>query len=36
MPDLVEPNFTADQPRVKFAGDITKIHTWQGSVCLRR
>lgn len=34
MPDLVEPNVTADRPGVKFVGDITYSHTWQGpSLC---
>jgi hypothetical protein len=30
MPDLVQRNFTADRPGVKFVGDITYLHTWQG------
>jgi putative transposase len=34
MPDLVERDFTADRPGVKFVGDITHIHTWQGFVYL--
>jgi hypothetical protein len=34
MPDLVQRNFTADRPGVKFVGDITYIHTWQGFVYL--
>ncbi|MEO7018065.1 MAG: IS3 family transposase [Leifsonia sp.] len=34
MPDLVERDFTADRPGVKFVGDITYIHTWQGFVYL--
>src|SRR5699024_5914791 len=34
MPDLVERDFTADQPGVTFVGDITYIHTWQGFVYL--
>lgn len=34
MPDLVERDFTADRPGVKFVGDITYVHTWQGFVYL--
>ncbi len=34
VPDLLERNFTADRPGVKFVGDITYIHTWQGFVYL--
>jgi putative transposase len=34
MPDLVGRDFTADSPGVKFVGDITYIHTWQGFVYL--
>ena len=34
MPDLVERDFTADRPGVKFVGDITYIHTWQGFIYL--
>ncbi|MDI3214104.1 IS3 family transposase [Arthrobacter sp. AL12] len=34
MPDLVQRDFTADRPGVKFVGDITYIHTWQGFVYL--
>jgi putative transposase len=34
MPDLVQRNFTADRPGVKFVGDITYLHTWQGFVYL--
>lgn len=34
MPDLVERDFTADRPGVKFVGDVTYIHTWQGFVYL--
>jgi len=34
MPDLVERDFTADRPGVKFVGDITYIHTWAGFVYL--
>jgi putative transposase len=34
MPDLVNRDFTADRPGVKFVGDITYIHTWQGFVYL--
>jgi putative transposase len=32
--DLVERDFTAVEPGVKFVGDITYIHTWQGFVYL--
>ena len=32
IPDLVKRDFTADRPGVKFAGDITYIHTWQGFI----
>ena len=34
MPDLLERDFTATRPGVKFVGDITCIHTWQGFVYL--
>lgn len=34
MPDLVKRDFTADHPGIKFVGDITYIHTWQGFVYL--
>ncbi|WP_156520580.1 IS3 family transposase [Rhodococcus sp. EPR-157] len=34
VPDLVKRDFTADRPGVKFVGDITYIHTWQGFVYL--
>jgi transposase InsO family protein len=34
MPDLINRDFTADRPGVKFVGDITYIHTWQGFVYL--
>jgi putative transposase len=34
MPDLVRRDFTADRPGLKFVGDITYIHTWQGFVYL--
>jgi transposase InsO family protein len=34
MPDLVGRDFEADRPGVKFVGDITYIHTWQGFVYL--
>lgn len=34
MPDLVQRDFTADRPGIKFVGDITYIHTWQGFVYL--
>ena len=34
MPDLVKRDFTPDRPGVKFVGDITYIHTWQGFIYL--
>ncbi|GAA1122386.1 hypothetical protein GCM10009582_19560 [Arthrobacter flavus] len=34
VPDLVKRDFTADRPGVKFVGDITYIHTWQGFIYL--
>ena len=34
MPNLVKRDFTADRPGVKFVGDITYIHTWQGCIYL--
>jgi transposase InsO family protein len=34
MPNLVKRDFTADRPGVKFVGDITYIHTWQGFLYL--
>ena len=34
MPDLVKRDFTTDRPGVKFVGDITYVHTWQGFVYL--
>ncbi len=34
MPDLVDRDFTAARPGIKFVGDITYIHTWQGFVYL--
>jgi putative transposase len=34
MPDLVRRDFTAAAPGVKFVGDITYIHTWQGFIYL--
>ncbi|MBT2273598.1 IS3 family transposase [Rhodococcus qingshengii] len=34
VPDLVKRDFTADRPGMKFVGDITYIHTWQGFVYL--
>ncbi len=34
LPDLVNRDFTADRPGVKFVGDITYIHTWQGFIYL--
>jgi len=34
MPDLVQRDFTANRTGVKFVGDITYIHTWQGFMYL--
>lgn len=34
MPDLVRRDFSADRPGVKFVGDITYLHTWEGFVYL--
>jgi putative transposase len=34
MPDLVKRDFTAAHPGIKFVGDITYVHTWQGFICL--
>lgn len=34
VPDLLERDFTAQRPGVKFVGDITYIHTWQGFIYL--
>jgi len=34
MPDLLTRDFTAERPGVKFVGDITYIHTWQGFIYL--
>lgn len=34
MPDLVKRDFTADRPGIKFVGDITYVHTWQGFIYL--
>jgi transposase InsO family protein len=34
MPDLLERDFTAERPGMKFVGDITYIHTWAGFVYL--
>lgn len=34
MPDLVKRDFTALQPGMKFVGDITYIHTWEGFIYL--
>ena len=34
MPDLVQRDFIADRPGMKFVGDITYIHTWQGFIYL--
>ncbi len=33
-PDLLERDFTATRPGVKFVGDITYIHTWAGFIYL--
>jgi putative transposase len=34
VPDLLQRDFTADRPGIKFVGDITYIHTWQGFLYL--
>lgn len=34
IPDLVERDFSAERPGMKFVGDITYIHTWAGFVYL--
>ena len=34
LPDLVNRDFTADEPGLKLVGDITYIPTWQGWVYL--
>lgn len=34
VPDLVNRDFTAECPGIKFVGDITYIHTWQGFIYL--
>lgn len=34
VPDLLTRDFTADRPGIKFVGDITYIHTWQGFIYL--
>ena len=34
LPDLVKRDFTADRPGMKFVGDITYIHSWQGFIYL--
>ena len=34
IPDLIERDFTAERPGMKFVGDITYIHTWAGFVYL--
>lgn len=34
MPDLVQRDFTAPGPGVKFVGDTTYIHTWEGFIYL--
>ena len=34
MPDLLKRDFSAERPGVKFVGDITYIHTWQGFIYL--
>ena len=36
MPDLVKRDFTTERPGLKFVGDITYLHTWQGFVYLAR
>ena len=30
--DLVKRDFTPDRPGIKFVGDITHIHIWQGFI----
>lgn len=32
--DLIQQNFTADRPGVRFVGDITQIDTWEGPAYL--
>ena len=34
MPDLVKRDSTADRPGIKFVGDTTYVHTWQGFIYL--
>lgn len=34
VPDLLNRDFTADRTGIKFFGDITYIHTWQGFIYL--
>ena len=34
IPDLVNRDFTAQAPGIKFVSDITYIHTWQGFIYL--
>lgn len=34
MPNLAKRDFTADRPGIKFVGDITYIHMWQGFIYL--
>lgn len=34
MPDRVRRDFNAERPEVKFVGDISYIHTWQGFIYL--
>ena len=34
MPDLVQRDFATDRPGIKFVGDMTYIHTWQGFIYL--
>lgn len=36
MPDLMKRDFTAARPGIKFVGDITYVHTWQGFIYLAR
>ncbi|MBM7242555.1 IS3 family transposase [Rhodococcus fascians] len=34
VPDLLVRDLSADRPGIKFVGDITYVHTWQGFVYL--
>jgi transposase InsO family protein len=34
LPDLVQRDFSAERPGIKFVGDITYIHTWAGFIYL--